>query len=158
MHGLADDHADRVILGVRHPLRRAGHGDHRHGARTHRDRHGHRYRDCHGYSDGHRDGHRQPRAGRDDPVRCLPDQPRRRVRGGRIQFDWSAWLAASETVTTKTITPSAGITVNSSTEAAGVVTVWVSGGVVGAQTVACKITTNAGRTDERTITLVVTDR
>ena len=75
-----------------------------------------------------------------------------------VSDETAACTSAPTTVTTKTITPSAGITVNSSTEAAGVVTVWVSGGVVGAQTVACKITTNAGRTDERTITLVVTDR
>lgn len=74
-------------------------------------------------------------------------------------FDWSAWLAQGETISSKTITPSAGITVNSSSEAGGVVTVWLSSSAaISDQTVACRITTNAGRTDERTIRLVVTDR
>jgi hypothetical protein len=73
-------------------------------------------------------------------------------------FDWSPWLAAGETITAKTLTPSSGLTVDSSSEAAGLVTVWVSHATPGNQTVACKITTSAGRTDERTIHLVVTDR
>jgi hypothetical protein len=73
-------------------------------------------------------------------------------------FDWTAWLAAGETITTKTITPSTGITVDSSSIAAGIVTVWVSHAIPGSQSVACRITTSAGRTDERTISLTVTDR
>ena len=74
-------------------------------------------------------------------------------------FDWSGWLATGETITDHTITPDTGITVNSSTEDAGKVTVWLSGGTAGINyKVACKITTTAGRTDERTIWIKVTNR
>lgn len=76
-----------------------------------------------------------------------------------FEFDWTDWLAASETISSKVITPSDGITVNSSTIVAGVVTVWVSGATVDTvQSIACRITTNQGRTDERTIELAVRNR
>ena len=74
-------------------------------------------------------------------------------------FDWTEWLAAAETITDYTITADTGITVDSSTEDAGKVTVWLSGGTAGINyKVACLITTSAGRTDERTIWIKVTDR
>ena len=74
-------------------------------------------------------------------------------------FDWTEWLAAAETITDHTITADTGITVDSSTEDAGKVTVWLSGGTAGINyKVACKITTSAGRTDERTIWIKVVER
>ena len=74
-------------------------------------------------------------------------------------FDWTGWLAAGETITDHTITADTGITVDSSTEDAGKVTVWLSGGTAGINyKVACLITTTAGRTDERTIWIKVVDR
>ena len=74
-------------------------------------------------------------------------------------FDWTEWLATGETITDHTITADTGITVDSSTEDTGKVTVWLSGGTAGQNyKVACKITTSAGRTDERTIWIKVTDR
>ena len=74
-------------------------------------------------------------------------------------FDWTDWLATAETITDHTITADTGITVDSSTEDAGKVTVWLSGGTAGQNyKVACKITTSAGRTDERTIWIKVTNR
>ena len=74
-------------------------------------------------------------------------------------FDWTEWLATVETITDYTITADTGITVDSSTEDAGKVTVWLSGGTAGINyKVACLITTAAGRTDERTIWIKVTDR
>ena len=74
-------------------------------------------------------------------------------------FDWTEWLATVETITDYTITADTGITVDSSTEDAGKVTVWLSGGTAGINyKVACLITTSAGRTDERTIWIKVTDR
>lgn len=74
-------------------------------------------------------------------------------------FDWSDWLASGETITDHTITGETGITVDSSTESAGKVTVWLSGGTAGENyKVACKITTSAGRTDERTIWIKVVER
>ena len=74
-------------------------------------------------------------------------------------FDWTEWLATVETITDHTITADTGITVGSSTEDAGKVTVWLSGGTAGINyKVACLITTSAGRTDERTIWIKVVDR
>ena len=85
-------------------------------------------------------------------------------------FDWkplthgepgatSDWLATGETIANYTITADTGITVDSSTEASGKVTVWLSGGTAGINyKVACLITTSAGRTDERTIWIKVVER
>ena len=74
-------------------------------------------------------------------------------------FDWSDWLASGETIISHTITGETGITVDSSTESAGKVTVWLSGGTAGENyKVACLIETSAGRTDERTIWIKVTNR
>ena len=74
-------------------------------------------------------------------------------------FDWTGWLAAGETITDHTITADTGITVDSSTEDAGKVTVWLSGGTAGENyKVACLVETSAGRTDERTIWIKVTNR
>ena len=74
-------------------------------------------------------------------------------------FDWTGWLAAAETITDHTITADTGITVDSSAESDGKVTVWLSGGTAGINyKVACLITTTAGRTDERTIWIKVVER
>ena len=82
-------------------------------------------------------------------------------------FDWTEWLATGETIAVDsetgekliTITADTGITVGSSTEDAGKVTVWLSGGTAGINyKVACLITTSAGRTDERTIWIKVVER
>lgn len=74
-------------------------------------------------------------------------------------FDWTDWLASGEAITDHTITVDTGITNDSSTEDAGKVTVWLSGGTAGENyKVACLIVTSAGRTDERTIWIKVTNR
>ena len=74
-------------------------------------------------------------------------------------FDWTGWLATGETITDHTITADTGITVDSSTKDAGKVTVWLSGGTAGINyKVASKITTSAGRTDERAIWVKVVER
>ena len=74
-------------------------------------------------------------------------------------YDWTDWLAEAETITDHTITADTGITVDSSTEDDGIVTVWLSGGTAGINyKVACLVTTSAGRTDERTIWIKVADR
>ena len=74
-------------------------------------------------------------------------------------FDWTGWLATVETIADHTITADTGITVDSSTEDAGKVTVWLSGGTAGINyKVACLITTTEGRTDERTIWIKVVER
>lgn len=74
-------------------------------------------------------------------------------------IDWTAWLADGETITDHTIVATTGITVDSSTEDAGIVTVWVSGAEAGGRRSAtCRITTDQGRTDDRTIHFSVYER
>lgn len=74
-------------------------------------------------------------------------------------FNWTNWLSAAETISTATVTVQGGLTKDSQSVAAGVVTVWLSGGTLGdLYTVTCRITTNQGRTDERTIGIRMTDR
>jgi hypothetical protein len=85
------------------------------------------------------------------------------------KFDWKAltngsgvsdWLASGETISTKTITADAGITVDSSsiTDTNTTVTVWLSGGTtLNDYLVTCRITTSSGRTDERTLLIQCRD-
>ena len=82
-------------------------------------------------------------------------------------FDWTEWLATGETIAVDsetgekliTITADTGITVDSWTESDGKIIVWLSGGTAGINyKIACKITTSAGRTDERTIWIKVANR
>lgn len=92
-----------------------------------------------------------------------------------FKFDWkpltngsgnSDWLAAAETITTATITISPSIAVTglikdsqSLTDTSTSVTVWLSAGTDYVDyTLACKIVTNALRTDERSITICVRNR
>ena len=73
-------------------------------------------------------------------------------------WDWSSWLAGGETISTSVFTVTAGITVNSTSNTTTTATVWLSGGTNGVYTVANKITTSAGRTDERSLTIRVQNR
>lgn len=76
-------------------------------------------------------------------------------------FDWSTlgWLADGETIATATVTAQTGLTIDSQTTGSEAVTVWIStDGTLGDRTLACRITTSAGRTDERTINLDVRNR
>ncbi len=86
-------------------------------------------------------------------------------------FDWAAlsngtgesdWLAGGESITDHDVTVApAGLTVDSSAIVNGgtAVQVWLSGGVAGQRyTVACKVTTSAGRIDERTAQVNVRQR
>ncbi|MDG4552880.1 MAG: hypothetical protein P9E24_01325 [Candidatus Competibacter sp.] len=88
-------------------------------------------------------------------------------------FLWQDWLAADETITAHTITPSAAtITVDSSSVNAAavtldsveqkigsVVTVWLSAGTADTiYVISCRVTTSAGRVDERSFKLIVRDR
>lgn len=74
-------------------------------------------------------------------------------------FDWSGWLAASETISTSTVTVGTGLTENSESNTTTKATVWLSGGTAGTTySVTNKIVTNQGRTDERTIQIRVENR
>lgn len=73
-------------------------------------------------------------------------------------FDWSPWLDDTETITAYVLTPN-GLTVVSDSETDGVVTAWLSGGTADTSyRVECKITTSAGRIDERSLTIRVRER
>lgn len=74
------------------------------------------------------------------------------------QIDWETWLDG-DTISTSTWTVPSGITQDSETETTTTATIWLSGGT--AQTnynVVNKIVTAAGRTDERTIRIMVRER
>jgi len=86
-------------------------------------------------------------------------------------FVWSDWLD-DDTISSHTVTADDGITIDSSEinseslaldgvtyTASTVVTVWLSGGTDGSDyDVACKIVTADGRTEERTIRILVRER
>lgn len=74
-----------------------------------------------------------------------------------FKWDWSLWLADGETIATQTILPEGTVTVGAVTESAGEVTVWLSA-PQGRPALTCRITTNQGRTDDRTIRLSVGER
>ena len=75
------------------------------------------------------------------------------------KFNWSNWLAAAETISSATVTVESGLTKDSQSNDTTTVTVWLSGGTLGEiYEVTCRVTTNQGRTDERTIGIRVTDR
>lgn len=74
-------------------------------------------------------------------------------------FDWSGWLATGETITASTMTATTGITVQSASFTTTTATVWLAGGTLGtAYQVTNHVTTNAGRQDDRTITITIRDR
>lgn len=71
-------------------------------------------------------------------------------------FDWTSlnWLQDGESILSHTVTVDTGITKDSDSESSGVVTIWLSGGTHGQDyIVACEITTNLGRTDERSVNI-----
>jgi hypothetical protein len=76
-------------------------------------------------------------------------------------IDFSAWLAdISDTYLSHSVVDlTGGITNPLSTQSAGIITVWIVGGTVGAiATFTVRITTVGGRTDDRTFYLKIVDR
>jgi hypothetical protein len=74
------------------------------------------------------------------------------------QIDWSAWLA-TDTITSSAWTMPAGITKASDTKTTTTTTIWLSGGTAGQQyQIVNTIVTAGGRTEERTLTIVVENR
>ena len=77
------------------------------------------------------------------------------------KFDWSDWLDAGETISSKTVTVPTGLTKNSDAlaDTNTAVLVWLSGGTTGERyTVSCQIVTSAGRTDARYIEIEIGER
>lgn len=71
-------------------------------------------------------------------------------------FDWTAWLASGETITSQTIAADTGITAASPSVSGGAVTTFVSGGVSGTTYgMRCQITTSDSRTDVRSMNIEV---
>lgn len=75
-------------------------------------------------------------------------------------WDWTAWLAdISDTIASHVITVDTGITADSSAVISGTVAAFIAGGTVGTTyRASCRITTTAGRIDERSIFLKVVER
>ena len=84
-------------------------------------------------------------------------------------FNWSDWLdsdnSPAETIFSYTITISGGgdspisLTNDSDSKTGDIITVWLSGGTVGEiYRVACKIVTTEGRTEERSISIIMQER
>lgn len=77
--------------------------------------------------------------------------------------DWSDWLADAETIDTIAVAVDEGdVEIEASpaaSETDGVVTAWVSGGTDNTQAVVrYRVTTSDGRTDDRSIKLIIRER
>lgn len=77
------------------------------------------------------------------------------------QFDWNAWLPSGDSIASHTA-EAVGATVNDSSTAAGVVTVWATLAAAAPPgqraTLTCWVTTAQGRTDARVLELVAERR
>lgn len=74
-------------------------------------------------------------------------------------MDWTDWLATDTITGTPLWTVPAGLTKDSQSNTTSVATVWLSGGVLGmVYPVTCRITTAAGRTDERSFRIKIIER
>jgi len=75
-------------------------------------------------------------------------------------IDWTKWLdEVGDTIETSTWIVPTGLTKVTETNTTKLATVWLSGGTVGTNyTVTNRITTAAGRTDDRSITIRVRER
>lgn len=74
-------------------------------------------------------------------------------------LDWSSWLSDGETISASNWTVPTGLTKDSQSSTGTDTTVWLSGGTVGlSYEVTNRISTNQGRTDDRTIQIAVRQR
>jgi len=74
-------------------------------------------------------------------------------------FDWSAWLATGEIISSSTWTIPAGITKDSDINTTTTTTAWLSGGTVGTTyTLVNRVVTSAGRTEDRSVDILVRER
>lgn len=74
------------------------------------------------------------------------------------QIDWSDWLG-SDTISTSSWDVQDGITEESDEKTTTTTTIWLSGGTAGSDyKLVNQIVTAEGRTDERTITILVRER
>lgn len=75
-------------------------------------------------------------------------------------FDWTAWLLPIlDTITSVVWVLDPSLTKVSSSNSATTATAFVSGGVAGTKVLlTCRITTAGGRTDDRSVTLIIVNR
>ncbi|MFH8596656.1 phage fiber-tail adaptor protein [Streptomyces rimosus] len=76
------------------------------------------------------------------------------------RWDWTDWLADGETITAPTMTVSAGLVHTSDSHSPTSATAWLSCGTPGTPYLVANpiVTSAAGRTDERSVTIRVTNR
>ena len=72
-------------------------------------------------------------------------------------FDWSDWLAEGETILThEAVIEDGDAVIDSTSQTASIVVVWLSGGTLGTNThIRCRVTTTDGRIDDRTIVVLI---
>lgn len=88
-------------------------------------------------------------------ARLIKD-PNARLDFGR---DWSAWLEDTETIVDSTWLAPDGLTIETPSVSGGKTIVWVTGGTVGqSYRLTNRITTSAGRIDDRSLTIHITER
>ena len=78
-----------------------------------------------------------------------------------FNFREFGWLQASESIASHTVTPEAGLVLDSSSDTADDVTAWLSGGTAGTSyNLTCEIVTDSSpaRTIQRSITVAVNER
>lgn len=72
--------------------------------------------------------------------------------------DWSPWLGA-DTIASVVWTVPMPLALESQSHTDTIATVWLSGGTAGqSYAVVCAVTTDAGRVDERTLTVIAQER
>lgn len=74
-------------------------------------------------------------------------------------FDWSEWLDENETIEQSTWSVPEGLTLDDSNHTGTLAVAWLSDGTAGSvHRVTNRITTSAGRTEERSLTIRVEER
>lgn len=74
-------------------------------------------------------------------------------------IDWSNWLASGETITTSTWVDLGDLTSVSESSTTTATAIFISGGVVGATyTLTNRITTNQGRTEDRSMLIACQEK
>lgn len=74
-------------------------------------------------------------------------------------WDWTAWLTGSETITAVTWVLETGIVNDHTSATTTSATIWLTGGTAGTTyLVTCRISTSAGRIDDRSAKIKVQER
>lgn len=78
---------------------------------------------------------------------------------GPVGYDWNTWLDDGETITDLDVIVPTGLTLVTTTNDAGITAAWIADGTAGeVYTTVFRVTTSAGRVDDRSITIRCTQR